>query len=70
MTSLNFGHFWPPPPIVMLFITEAFVLLSQNPRPLHPTTVTSFMDDPLAEKVPKLLYRGGGGVKSIIEYAV
>ncbi len=37
MTSRKFWHFLtPPPPIVTLFITEAFVLLSQYPRAPSP----------------------------------
>ncbi len=39
--------FYPTPPIVTRFITEALVLLSQNPWPFPPKTVTSFMDVPL-----------------------
>ncbi len=36
-----------PHPIVMLFITKALVLLSQNPwHPNPPKAVTSFMDVP------------------------
>jgi hypothetical protein len=36
-------------PIVTFFISEALVLLSQNPLPPPPKTVTSFMDAPVGE---------------------
>ncbi len=46
-----------PSPIVTRFITEALLLLSQNPWPLPHKTVTSFIDGPLRVHVCVHLYK-------------
>ncbi len=47
--------FYPFPPIVTIFVTEALVLLSQNLELKAPKTMTSFMDDP-KDVVPKIFH--------------
>jgi hypothetical protein len=56
MMSRNFGHFLTHLPQRHAIYYEASALLSQNPRPPHPKTMTSFMDDPFADLYVEIIH--------------